>query len=375
MTTQPSSIQSTGRSASRRGQGRRRTTAPVAAQPTVAAEPTVVAVPVVAAAVEPHFVSGASVRSQILAHTVRIGVKPVLDIWGRYPGPLWPAGLLDRSVRYLQPVRGAARHRVHLDECDAEWWPRGRGGDADGDGTAILYLHGGGFLTCGLNTHRVLALRIAAAADASILSVGYRMLPRHSIAASIADCVSGYRWLLDRGYAPERIVVAGDSAGGFLTFATALALPDLGLPQPGALVALSPLTDLDPTTKLARREGRACPLIPRSVLLTLADIAVRADGATPTVSPVDGALAGLPPVLIQVGSTEMLYVDAELMAQRLGAAGVTVTLEVWDRQVHVFQAAADILPEAARAVARIGEFIRDATGSVDSPSVPSTASG
>ncbi|WP_345345964.1 alpha/beta hydrolase [Rhodococcus olei] len=298
-------------------------------------------------------------QALVLAHTLRVAVKPVLDVWGRYPSPLWPAGLLDLSARYLQPVRGVRKHRVQLDDCSAEWWERRPGSDAGG--TAILYLHGGGFMTCGLNTHRVLALRIAAASGASVLTVGYRMLPRHPIADSIADCVSGYRWLLDRGYPPERIVVAGDSAGGFLTFATAMALTGLGLPQPAALVAMSPLTDLDPTNKLSRREGSGCPLIPRSVLITLADIAVRADRSSQTVSPVDGALAGLPPVLIQVGSTEMLYADAELMAQRLGAAGVPVTLEVWDRQVHVFQAAADIVPEAARAVARIGAFVRETT--------------
>jgi acetyl esterase/lipase len=310
-------------------------------------------------------------RSRVFAHTVKLTVKPVLDVWGRYPGLVWPAGLLDYGARYLQPTRGIGRHRVRLDDCAAEWWehgvPRGAastgeastGEETAGAGTAILYLHGGGFMTCGLNTHRVLALRIGAASQASVLTVDYRMLPRYSIADSVADCISGYRWLLDRGFTPDRIVVAGDSAGGFLTFSTALALAGLGLPQPAGLVALSPLTDLDPTMKLARAEGRECPLIPSSVLLTLAEIAGRADGETPTVSPVDGVLTGLPPVLIQVGSTEMLYVDAELMAQRLGAAGVPVVLEVWDRQVHVFQAAADILPEAARAVARIGEFVRD----------------
>lgn len=319
----------------------------------------------VAVAVEPRFVAGAGARSRVLAHTVRLGVKPVLDLWGHYPSPLWPAGLLDWSVRFLQPVRGIGAHRVRLDDCDGEWWPRG---DADALGTAILYLHGGGFLTCGLNTHRVLALRIAAAAGASVLTVGYRMLPRHPIADSVADCVAGYRWLLDHGYPPERIVVAGDSAGGFLTFSTALALAEDELPMPAALVALSPLTDLDPSTKLARPDADACPLIPRSVLVSLASIAERADGATPTVSPVDADLAGLPPVLIQVGSTEMLYPDSELMAQRLGAAGVPVILEVWDRQLHVFQAAADVLPEAARAVARIGEFVTDATrAAVGSP--------
>lgn len=313
----------------------------------------------VVVAVEPRFVAGASVRSQVLAHTLRFGVKPLLEVWGRHPGPLWPAGLLDTSVRYLQPTRSAREHRLRLDECAAEWWPLGpRGGDG---GTAVLYLHGGGFLTCGLNTHRMLARNTAAAAGASVLHVDYRMLPRYPLADAVADCLAGYRWLLDHGYPPERIVVAGDSAGGFLTFATALALVEVGLPQPAALVAMSPLTDLDPTNKLARREGAACPLIPASVLVALTDIVGRYGGTA--TSPVDGVLAGLPPVLIQVGSTELLYADAELMAQRLAAAGVPVTLEVWDRQVHVFQAAAGLLPESTRAVARIGRFVRDATGS------------
>ncbi|MFD4293924.1 alpha/beta hydrolase [Rhodococcus sp. NPDC058505] len=344
MTTQPSSVHSPTPRAPRRRRGAGR-------------QPTVVTV-------EPQFVPGAGLRSRLLAGTVRLGVKPVLDVWGRYPSPLWPAGLLDRSASMLRPTRAAGRHRVRLDDCAAEWWPR-RGGrpgrDQPDAGTAILYLHGGGFLACGLNTHRALALRIASAADAAVLSVDYRMLPRHPIAAATADGVAGYRWLLEHGYPADRIVIAGDSAGGFLTFTTALALTGRGLPQPAALVALSPLTDLDPSAKLASADADGCPLIPRSVLVTLARIAERADGDTPTVSPVDGHLAGLPPVLIQVGSTEMLYPDAELMAHRLGAAGVPVTLEVWDRQVHVFQAAAGLLPEAARAVGRIGAFVRAAT--------------
>ncbi len=309
--------------------------------------------------VEPQFVAGASMRSQVLAHTLRVAVKPMLDVWGRYPLALWPAGLLEASAGYLRPNRSVREHRVRLDDCAAEWWSRDSQGVAAP--TAILYLHGGGFLTCGLNTHRMLALNTAAAAGASVLTVDYRMLPQHPLSDAVADCVVGYRWLLDRGYSPERIVVAGDSAGGFLTFATALALADLGLPQPAALVAMSPLTDLDPTNKLTRREGAACPLIPHSVLVALTGIIDRFGGSA--VSPVDGVLAGLPPVLIQVGSTELLYADAELMAQRLGAAGVPVTLEVWDRQVHVFQAAAGLLPEASRAVARIGQFVRDATAS------------
>nr|WP_246098313.1 alpha/beta hydrolase [Rhodococcus spelaei] len=315
-----------------------------------------------AVAVEPQFIRGASLRSQLLAGALRYTVKPVLGAWGLWPSPLWPAGLLDHAARFLPPTRGVRTRRVRLDDCDAEWMPAAGGAER-----AVLYLHGGGFLTCGLNTHRRLASRVGLAAGAGVLSVDYRMLPRHPIGDAVVDGVAGYRWLLDRGYAPDRIVVAGDSAGGFLTFMTALAAAELGLPKPAALVALSPLTDLNPAGKLANPGADDCPLIPRSVILALAEIADRVDrrAATgirgPLRSPVDSVLTGLPPVLIQVGSTEMLYPDSELMAQRLGAAGVPVTLEVWDRQVHVFHAAADLVPEAGRAIARIGEFIRAAT--------------
>ncbi|WP_240482978.1 alpha/beta hydrolase [Rhodococcus opacus] len=229
----------------------------------------------------------------------------------------------------------------------------------------VLYLHGGGFLTCGLNTHRRLVSRISASAGAAVLSVGYRMMPRHPIRDAIADGVDGYRWLLGQGFDAEKIVIAGDSAGGYLTFMTALTLADLHLPCPAGLVALSPLTDMDPTGKLAHPGADRCPVFPRSVLTTFAGLpdqgARRRPTGKPRISPVDCILAGLPPVLIQVGSTEMLYPDAELMAERLAAAGVPVTLEVWDRQVHVFQAAADLIPEADHAIRQIGNFIRTAT--------------
>lgn len=313
--------------------------------------------PRIAAAAEPHFIPGASLRSRILAESVRLTVKPALEVWARWPSPLWPAGALDFAARVVPPARGVGRRRIRLAHCDAEWL---QARDAMRD-AVVLYLHGGGFLTCGLNTHRGLVSRISASAGAAVLSVDYRMLPKHPIDAAIADAVAGYRWLLEQGFEGKRIVIAGDSAGGYLTFATAIAIAELGLPRPAGLVALSPLTDMNPATKLAHPGADGCPLIPRSVLVALSRVAAAKAGPGSRVSPVDGALTGLPPALIHVGSTEILYPDAELMAQRLGAAGVSVTLEVWDRQVHVFHAAAGLIPEAERAIARVGEFIRECT--------------
>ncbi|WP_081830645.1 alpha/beta hydrolase [Rhodococcus sp. UNC363MFTsu5.1] len=321
--------------------------------------------PRIAVAAEPRFIAGASLRSRILAESVRFTVKPALEVWARWPSAMWPAGALDFAARMVPPGRGVGRRRIRLEHCDAEWL---QARDAMRD-AVVLYLHGGGFLTCGLNTHRNLVSRISGAAGAPVLAVDYRMLPKHPIDAAIADGVAGYRWLLEQGFEGKRIVIAGDSAGGYLTFATAIAIAELGLPTPAGLVALSPLTDIDPATKLAHPGADGCPLIPRSVLLALADVAAARAGANSRTSPVNGVLAGLPPVLIHVGSTEILYPDAELMAQRLGAAGVSVTLEVWDRQVHVFHAAAGLIPEAERAIARVGEFIRTCTPAAEAPAL------
>lgn len=316
-----------------------------------------------AAAAEPEYFPGASLRSQVLAHTLRMTVKPLLGVWAQWPSPLWPAGVIDHAAKILPPLDGATHQRVRLENCDAEWiHARNVVGE-----TVVLYLHGGGFLTCGLNTHRRLVTRISASARAAVLSVDYRMMPRHPIGDSVADGVDGYRWLLGQGFGAGQIVIAGDSAGGYLTFLTARALADLGLPRPAGLVALSPLMDMDPAGKLAHPGADRCAVFPRSVLAALAGVADRVDRREPTgareprVSPVDGVLEGLPPVLIQVGSTDIFYPDAELMTQRLAAAGVPVTLEVWDRQIHVFHVAADVIPEAQRAIAQIGEFVRATT--------------
>ncbi|RZL79595.1 MAG: alpha/beta hydrolase [Rhodococcus sp. (in: high G+C Gram-positive bacteria)] len=309
----------------------------------------------------PDFFPGASLRSQVLAHSLRMTVKPLLGVWAQWPSPLWPAGVIDHAARIVPPLRGVAHRSVRLENCAAELIDAGNLGTE----TVVLYLHGGGFLTCGLNTHRRLVSRISASAGAAVLSVGYRMMPKHPIRDAIADGVDGYRWLLGQGFETGKIVIAGDSAGGYLTFMTALTLVDLDLPRPAGLVALSPLTDMDPAGKLAHPGAGQCPVFPRSVLTALTGLADqdahRDATGKPCASPVDGILEGLPPVLIQVGSTEMLYPDAELMAERLAAAGVPITLEVWDRQVHVFQAAADLIPEANHAIAQIGNFIRTTT--------------
>ncbi len=233
------------------------------------------------------------------------------------------------------------------------------------DSTAVLYLHGGAFLCCGLTTHRHLVSRISAATGAPVLAVGYRMLPHHPIRRAVEDGLDGLRWLVAHGYPVERVVIAGDSAGGFLTFAVAHEAVRLGIGPSGR--HRRPVT---PHRSRPAGQARPSPIrtgapsSPRravGVLSTLVDRAERlgGEGAEPVASPVDLDLSEMPPALIQTGSEEMTYVDAELMARRLQLAGVSTELQVWEKQVHVFQAAAGIVPESGRALAEIGRFVRE----------------
>lgn len=312
-----------------------------------------------------------SLRSQALAKTLRATVKPTLLAWSFAPSTIWPARALDRIAEHLPPPPGTRIETVHLGSCDAEWI-HGRGvrraspdeaaEPAGDDGSAVLYLHGGALVTCSLATHRGLVSDVSRVCGAPALNVDFRMMPRVTIEHMVTDCLAGYRWLLDRGHAGDRIVIAGDSAGGFLAFLTALAIRDEGLPRPAALVCMSPLLDLDTERKAASPYHDRCDVFTVRACEGLARFTASVDAAhevTGTrMSPIDADLAGLPPTLIQIGSREILRPDAEEMAERLGRAGVPCELQVWRGQVHVFQAAAAFVPEARSALRELGTFSR-----------------
>ncbi|WP_094981098.1 alpha/beta hydrolase [Rhodococcus pyridinivorans] len=312
--------------------------------------------------------AGVSTRSRALSFSVRRTVRPFIEAWSYAPTLPWPASAIDHLAFPLVPVPGTHRRRVDLPMCPAEllWAPGAAlpAAQVDMDGTAVLYLHGGAFLCCGLTTHRHLVSRISATTGAPVLAVGYRMLPRHPIRRAVEDGLDGLRWLVAHGHPAERVVIAGDSAGGFLTFAVAHEAVRLGIGRPAGTVALSPLTDLDPRGKLDHPNSHRCAVFPRRAVAVLSTLVERAErlggeGDEPVASPVDLDLSEMPPALIQTGSEEMTYVDAELMARRLQLAGVSTELQVWEKQVHAFQAAAGVVPESGRAIAEIGRFVRE----------------
>jgi acetyl esterase/lipase len=174
----------------------------------------------------------------------------------------------------------------------------------------------------------------------------------------VVDALAAYRWLLKESVQASQIVVAGDSAGGGLTLSLLLSLRDKGLPLPAAAVCLSPWTDLTCTGESWTANAKVDFMLKKGSTFNAAKLYVKeADLRTPLASPLNADLVGLPPLLIQVGSEEVLLSDSTLLAEKARAAGVDVTLENWKGMQHVWQYTASMIPEARQAVARIGEFI------------------
>jgi len=222
----------------------------------------------------------------------------------------------------------------------------------------ILYLHGGGYVMGSPREYRDFLWRIAHVVSARVLCIWYRLAPEHPFPAALDDAVKAYCWLLAQGAAPRRLTIMGDSAGGGLVLATLLRLRDAALPLPAAAVALSPWTDLALSGDSMHTNAGADP----SMRVERARAFARhylagADPRHPYASPLYGELRGLPPILIQVGSDEILRDDSVRMADNLRAAGSPVDIEIWPRMPHVWQLYARVLPEGRRAIAHIGAFI------------------
>lgn len=223
----------------------------------------------------------------------------------------------------------------------------------------ICYLHGGGYVMGSINTHREMVSRLSRAASARVLILDYRLAPENPFPAAVDDSTAAYRWLLSVGVDPARLVIAGESAGGGLTVATLVALRDAGESLPRAGICLSPWVDLECLGESMVTKAEIDPVLTRDSTLMLAKAYLGdTDPRTPLASPLYADLTGLPPLLIQVGTAEVLFDDATRLADRARAAGVDVILEPWDDMIHMWHSLAAILPEGEQAIDRIGEFIR-----------------
>jgi phosphinothricin tripeptide acetyl hydrolase len=230
-------------------------------------------------------------------------------------------------------------------------------------GAVVLYLHGGGYVIGSPRSHRHLAAAIARAAGARALVPEYRLAPEHPFPAALDDALAAYRWLLDQGVAPARVVIAGDSAGGGLTVATLVALRERGLPRPAGGVCISPWVDLACGGATYATKAAADPIVTHASVTEMAGLYAGGDFTRPLVSPLYANLADLPALLVQVGGDEVLLDDARGLGERARAAGVEVTVEEWPAMIHVWHWFLGMLDEADRAIDVIGRFVRKAHGS------------
>lgn len=254
----------------------------------------------------------------------------------------------------LPAADGVPAEAVDAGGVPGEWIGRG-------DGPVVLYLHGGGYCIGSLDSHRSMLTHLAAAVGGQVLAVDYRLAPEHPFPAALDDACTAYRWVLTSGIAPGRLVVGGDSAGGGLALATLVALRDAGDPLPAAGVFLSPWADLTQTGATISEKAEIDPMVRVEDLdrWAAAYAGVGGDPGDRRLSPLFADLSGLPPLLVEAGTAEVLLDDARRLAVRAREAGVEVTLWEGEDLIHVWHFFAGAVPEADEGIARVAAFVRE----------------
>jgi epsilon-lactone hydrolase len=264
--------------------------------------------------------------------------------------------MFDQTGSITKPPDGVVLETAVVAGVPAEW-----SSTAGADPTSVvLYLHGGGFRFGSAASHRGLVTNLGSLAGVRTLTLEYRLAPEHRFPTPMDDALAGYRSLLDQGLDPARIAVAGDSAGGGMAISLLVAAREAGLPLPGAALCLSPYVDMMFEGRSMVTKQAQDVVVRREDLSWLMDqfIAVE-DRSDPRASPILADLAGLPPVMIQIGSHEVLLDDATRLAARLAAADVRVRLDVWPRMPHVWQLYAGMLSEGWQALEQAAGFLRE----------------
>ena len=227
----------------------------------------------------------------------------------------------------------------------------------------ILFLHGGGYVSGSILSHRQMVAEAGRQAGSRTLALNYRLAPEHPFPAAVDDALAGYRFLLSQGYQPNHIAIAGDSAGGGITLAALVSLRDAGEPLPACAWCVSPWVDLECLGASMNTKAATDPMIQKPYLQEIAAAYLHgADPRAPTAAPLYARLDGLPPLLIQVGSAETLLDDSIRIAGAAGAADVRVTLEVWPDMIHVWHLFYPQLTAGRQALASVGRFIQSHTG-------------
>ncbi len=262
---------------------------------------------------------------------------------------------MDRYGRYQRLAKDTTVERITFAGCVAEWITPANAVP----GRTLLYLHGGAYVFGSCSTHRALVERLAKAVQARALLPEYRLAPEHPFPAALEDAKAIWQGLMEQGVRPAQCAVFGDSAGGGLAMALLVVARDAGMPLPAATVLLSPWADLECKGESIRTRAADEPWLRSEFLIPTADLYCgEHDADHPLISPIHADLRGLPPMLIHVGTHEILYDDATRLAARAQAQGTPTTLDVWDGLFHVFHIFSDFVPEATDAIQQIGAFVQ-----------------
>jgi acetyl esterase/lipase len=272
----------------------------------------------------------------------KVDLKAIRKLWGKFGYVMFTAN-------------GVKLRKDEICGLQAEWLtPKDCA-----PGKLLVYLHGGGYVVGGCDMHRQLVSHIARAGRIKALLPEYRLSPEHKYPDAIDDAVAVYKAVLASGTKAQDIVIAGDSAGGGLTVATLLTLRDAGEPLPAAAVLLSPFLDLTGSGESMRTRNSRDPWFRPEDLPVIANLYCEPQQQRdPRVSPVFADVANLPPFYIQVGDEEILLSDSVRLRDKIVAAGGEVELEVWPEMWHVFQMFVGKMPEARRAISKIGRYIQ-----------------
>ncbi len=263
---------------------------------------------------------------------------------------------LEGQVFLFKTPRNVKVEPISIEGILAEWLlPKGCNIDR-----VIIYLHGGSYHAGSLRTHRGLAARIGINSNSSVLSVDYSLAPENPFPAAIKDVVTVYKWLLEaQGFAPKKIIISGDSAGGGLTLASLLKLREENLSLPAAGICLSPVTDFAITGESIKTKAKEEIMLTENEIKQSVEIYAKGQSVKhPLISPLYADLPGLPPLLIQTGTAEILLDDSTRFAQKAIEQGVTVDLDLWDNMFHVFQIFGKLIPESKKALKKIGDFAK-----------------
>ena len=245
---------------------------------------------------------------------------------------------------------------LSIDGIPAEWIAP----DEASDQAVLLYLHGGGYCIGSINTHRGMVSHIAKAAETRALLIDYRLAPEYPFPAAVEDSTATYKWLLSQGIVASDIIIAGDSAGGGLTVSTLVSLKEKGIPLPAAAVLISPWVDLAITGDSVISKAEIDPMVTKEGLIEMVEAYMDdTDPRTPLASPLYADLVDLPPMLIHVGTSEILLDDATRLVDHARKAGIEVTLNAAEGMCHVWHFFTIMLPEALEAINEVAGFMRE----------------